>query len=196
MKDNDKVSVDETSATYAYFEVKDTDGKEISNYGDYKVESSDRATLMLAADTMTGSNHYVRVIPAKEGTTYIFLKKDDKIVASVPVTVVASRKVTTMTTDKNSFTLSKTSVANEIVSLTTKISMVMILNILDLTKAFVLHARVPQKVLQIQIKQLLQVELHQHLLGMVISLLIHLLEVLLLHMQREHILLIHIPERW
>lgn len=120
MKDNDKVSVDETSATYAYFEVKDTDGKEISNYGDYKVESSDRTTLMLAADTMTGSNHYVRVIPAKEGTAYIFLKKDDKIVASVPVTVVASRKVTTMTTDKNSFTLSKTSVANEIVSLTTK----------------------------------------------------------------------------
>ena len=120
LKDNDKVSVDETSATYAYFEVKDTDGKEISNYGDYKVESSDRATLMLAADTMTGSNHYVRVIPAKEGTAYIFIKKDDKIVASVPVTVVASRKVTTMTTDKNSFTLSKTSVANEIVSLTTK----------------------------------------------------------------------------
>ena len=120
LKDNDKVSVDETSATYAYFEVKDTDGKEISNYGDYKVESSDRTTLMLAADTMTGSNHYVRVIPAKEGTAYIFLKKDDKIVASVPVTVVASRKVTTMTTDKNSFTLSKTSVANEIVSLTTK----------------------------------------------------------------------------
>ena len=75
---------------------------------------------MLAADTMTGSNHYVRVIPAKEGTAYIFLKKDDKIVASVPVTVVASRKVATMTTDKNSFTLSKTSVANEIVSLTTK----------------------------------------------------------------------------
>ena len=31
LKDNDKIAVDETSAVWAYFEIKDTDGKEISN---------------------------------------------------------------------------------------------------------------------------------------------------------------------
>ena len=119
LKDNDKIAVDETKAVWAYFEIKDTDGKEISNYGEYTVESSDKTTLMILGNTMQKNNR-VQLVPAKEGTAYIFIKKDDKIVASVPVTVVATRKVTTMTTDKNSFTLSKTSVANEIVSLTTK----------------------------------------------------------------------------
>lgn len=84
-------------ATWAYFEIKDTNGK-ISNYNDYTVESSDKG-IMIAGNTM-GSNHQVQLIPAKEGTAYIFIKKDDKIVASVPVTVVAARKVVTMSADK------------------------------------------------------------------------------------------------
>ena len=120
LKDNDKIAVDETSAVWAYFEIKDTDGKEISNYSDYKVESSDKTTLMLGHDTMQ-TNNKVRLIPAKEGTAYIFIKKDDKIVASVPVTVVAARKVVTMTADKTAVTVSKSANANqETITLATK----------------------------------------------------------------------------
>ena len=120
LKDNDKIAVDETKATWAYFEIKDTNGKEISNYNDYTVESSDKGTLMIAGNTM-GSNHQVQLIPAKEGTAYIFIKKDDKIVASVPVTVVAARKVVTMSADKTSVIVSNASGANaEVVTFTTK----------------------------------------------------------------------------
>ena len=120
LKDNDKIAVDETKATWAYFEIKDTNGKEISNYNDYTVESSDKGTLMIAGNTM-GSNHQVQLIPAKEGTAYIFIKKDDKIVASVPVTVVAARKVVTMSADKTSVILSNAANANaETVAFTTK----------------------------------------------------------------------------
>ena len=120
LKDNDKIAVDETSAVWAYFEIKDTDGKEISNYSDYKVESSDKTTLMLGSDTMQ-TNNKVKLIPAKEGTAYIFIKKDDKIVASVPVTVVAARKVVTMIADKTAVTVSKSANANqETITLATK----------------------------------------------------------------------------
>ena len=120
LKDNDKVAIDETRDVYAYFEIKDVDGKEISNYGEYTLESSDKTTLMLMGDTM-GVNHRIQIVPAKEGTAYIFIKKDDKIVASVPVTVVAARKVTTMSADKSALVVSKATGANsETVVFTTK----------------------------------------------------------------------------
>ena len=41
---------------WAYFEIKDTDGKEISNYGEYTVESSDKTTLMILGNTMQKNN--------------------------------------------------------------------------------------------------------------------------------------------
>lgn len=102
------------------FYIENQNGKEISNYSDYKVESSDKTTLMLGSDTMQ-TNNKVKLIPAKEGTAYIFIKKDDKIVASVPVTVVAARKVVTMTADKTAVTVSKSANANqETITLATK----------------------------------------------------------------------------
>ncbi|MDD6481249.1 MAG: Ig-like domain-containing protein [Lachnospiraceae bacterium] len=120
LKDNDKIAVDETKAVWAYFEIKNADGKEIDNYGDYRLESSDKATLMLVGDTM-GTNHKIKLVPAKEGVAYIFVKKDDKIVSSVPVTVVAARKVTTMTADKTGFSVSNTvGAANVVVTLAVK----------------------------------------------------------------------------
>ena len=120
LKDNDKIAVDETKAVWAYFEIKDTDGKEISNYGEYTVESSDKTTLMILGNTMQKNNR-VQLVPAKEGTAYIFIKKDDKIVASVPVTVVATRKVVTMSADKTSVIVSNAAGANaETVAFTTK----------------------------------------------------------------------------
>ena len=104
---NTQVAVGDNA--YAYFQIKDADGNEISNYYDYSLESSDKAVLMLG-DTLladaANSNHRVLVTPVKAGTAYILIKKDNKIVSSVAITVVADRAVATMDVDKTAATLS------------------------------------------------------------------------------------------
>ena len=94
---------------YAYFQIKDADNNEVSDYYNYSVESSDRNVLMLgnsALEDASNSNHRVLVTPVKAGTAYILIKKDNKIVNSVAITVVAERAVATMDVDKTSATLS------------------------------------------------------------------------------------------
>ena len=94
---------------YAYFQIKDADNNEVSDYYNYSVESSDKNVLMLgnsALEDASNSNHRVLVTPVKAGTAYILIKKDNKIVNSVAITVVAERAVATMDVDKTSATLS------------------------------------------------------------------------------------------
>ena len=94
---------------YAYFQIKDADNNEVSDYYNYSVESSDKSVLMLgnsALEDASNSNHRVLVTPVKAGTAYILIKKDNKIVNSVAITVVAERAVATMDVDKTSATLS------------------------------------------------------------------------------------------
>ena len=94
---------------YAYFQIKDADNNEVSDYYNYSVESSDKNVLMLgnsALEDASNSNHRVLVTPVKAGTAYILIKKDNKIVNSVAITVVAERAVATMDIDKTSATLS------------------------------------------------------------------------------------------
>ena len=103
---NTQVAVGDNA--YAYFQIKDADGNEISNYYDYSLESSDKAVLMLGDTSLAdaaNSNHRVLVTPVKAGTAYILIKKDNKIVSSVAITVVADRAVATMDVDKTSATL-------------------------------------------------------------------------------------------
>ena len=104
---NTQVAVGDNA--YAYFQIKDADGNEISNYYDYSLESSDKAVLMLGDTSLAdaaNSNHRVLVTPVKAGTAYILIKKDNKIVSSVAITVVADRAVATMDVDKTAATLS------------------------------------------------------------------------------------------
>ena len=104
---NTQVAVGDNA--YAYFQIKDADGNEISNYYDYSLESSDKAVLMLGDTSLadaSNSNHRVLVTPVKAGTAYILIKKDNKIVSSVAITVVADRAVATMDVDKTAATLS------------------------------------------------------------------------------------------
>ena len=106
---NTQVAVGETNM-YAYFQIKDANNNEVSNYYNYSVESSDKNVLMLGGSTLdavSNSNHRVLVTPVKAGTAYILIKdKDNKIVGSVAITVVAERTVATMDVDKTSATLS------------------------------------------------------------------------------------------
>ena len=103
---NTQIAVGE-SGMYAYFQIKNADNNEVSDYYAYSVESSDKNVLMLdgsALDTAKGNR--ILVTPVKAGTAYLLIKKDNKIVNSVAITVVAERAVATMDVDKTSATLS------------------------------------------------------------------------------------------
>ena len=89
----------------AYFMIKNADGKEISDYSKYSVVSSDPTTLMVATNSNISAKS-VKVTGVKEGTAYLLIKKEDKVVGSVAVTVVAEKAVATLELDKYSVTLS------------------------------------------------------------------------------------------
>ena len=117
-KDTKKIAVGETKT--AYCKISDADGKEVSDYSKYSVESSDKTILMLAGSNITSKS--VGITGAKAGTAYILVKdKDNKVVSSVAVDVVAERAVATMELDVTNFTLSnKLSGANKDVNVKLK----------------------------------------------------------------------------
>ena len=101
---NKQIAVGETSANIAYFQIKDVDNKEISFYTDYTVESSDNSILMV--DDASIADKTATLTPVKAGTAYLLIKKNNVIVGSVAITVVAEKAVTTMAVDKASVALS------------------------------------------------------------------------------------------
>ena len=105
-KDSKKLAVKDPTQYAAFLKIKDANGNEIKDYNKYKVESSDKATLMLGASTLD-SKHSVNVTAVKAGTAYILIKKDNKIVGSVAVEIVAERTVATLELDSYNVTLSK-----------------------------------------------------------------------------------------
>lgn len=103
VKTDNKIAAGDT--VYAYFKIKDANDTE-ANYADYKVSSTNNSVLMLASDTInTANNNTIQVVPVKEGTAYLLIKKGNDVVYSVAVTVVAGRTVSSMTIDKTSVTL-------------------------------------------------------------------------------------------
>lgn len=111
-KDSNKIAVEDTDYVTAYFKIKDADGKEVSDsvYNKYTVESSDKSVLMLANNTITVDSNKTRSIAlkgVKVGTAYLLFKdRDNKIVGSVAIDVVAKREVASITLDKNYLTIS------------------------------------------------------------------------------------------
>ena len=101
---NKQIAVGEASANTAYFQIKDADNKEISFYTDYTVESSDNSILMV--DDASIADKVATLTPVKAGTAYLLIKKNNVIVGSVAITVVAEKAVTTMAVDKASVALS------------------------------------------------------------------------------------------
>ena len=100
----------------AYFKFVGSDGKEISNYPDYSVVSSDDSILLLPKTTLKNSATPVSVKGIKEGAAYInVLDKDGKVVKSLAVSVTASGKLTNVTLGNTAITISKTaSVDNKV----------------------------------------------------------------------------------
>ena len=86
-KANNQVKIGDVRT--AYVRITKEDGSDIDNYSDYKVEGSDKTKLLVADTTLTAGNAtQIAVNGVAEGTTYILVKKDDKTVASLPLTVV------------------------------------------------------------------------------------------------------------
>ena len=101
-KDTNKIAVNETKV--AMFKIQNADNQEISDYSKYTFESSDKSVLMLASNKV-GTNNSIAITALKNGTAYILVKKDDKVVGSVAIDIVAERA--TLDVDKSAVTLSK-----------------------------------------------------------------------------------------
>lgn len=106
----------------AMFKITDANNEEVGNYN-YSVSSSD-ATVMQITGNLSGSavGTGLNIYGLKEGSAYILVKDNNgNVVASLPITVVAAAKPTTLTLDKTALTVSKATGANEIVSVTATI---------------------------------------------------------------------------
>ena len=125
-KDTNKIAVEDTARTTAYFKIKDADGKEVSDsvYNKYTVESSDKSVLMLDSNTITVDSDKTRSVVlkgVKVGTAYLLFKdRDNKIVGSVAIDVVAKREVASITLDKNYLTISNAANTTRTVKATLK----------------------------------------------------------------------------
>lgn len=61
----------------------------------------------MLADNKVRTNNSIGITALKNGTAYILVKKDDKVVGSVAIDIVAERAVATLDVDKTNVTLSK-----------------------------------------------------------------------------------------
>ena len=119
-KANDKIPMGADKS--AYFRITKTNGTEIAteNYADYTVESADKTKLIVNNTKLTDSSTAVAVHGVAEGTTYILVKKDDKTVASLPVTVLGKPVATTLDLSKTSVSVCTGSAVDENVAVTVK----------------------------------------------------------------------------
>lgn len=119
-KANDKIAMGADKD--AYFRITKDDGTEIAaeNYADYTVESADKTKLIVNNTKLTSSSTGVKVHGVAEGTTYILVKKDDKTVASLPVTVQGKPVAQTLELSTTSVTVATGASVAENVKLTLK----------------------------------------------------------------------------
>lgn len=117
---NDKIKMGEDRN--AYFRITKDDGSEIAaeDYADYKVESADKTKLLVTNTPLTNSTTAVPVHGVAEGSTYILVKKDDKVVASLSVTVLGKPVATSLELSRTSVTICTNSAVDEVVNVTIK----------------------------------------------------------------------------
>lgn len=121
-KDNNAFSVEDSA--YAFFKITNSKAKEIKNYDDYKISSSNPNVLMLTETALTGSSSKVNLYGVAAGSAYIIIKdtkNNNAVVATLPITVNAKRTFNALSLDKTSLVLSTSAGANtEVVNVTAK----------------------------------------------------------------------------
>lgn len=83
---------------WARFQIKDSNGDDITNDCEYTVESSND-NIVIASGEAKGA---VSLVPVKEGSAYLVLKDNNKTVTTLAITVVRERTLATFTLDKTS----------------------------------------------------------------------------------------------
>lgn len=91
----------------AYLKIADASNSEISNYGDYTIESSNEDVLLVTSN-LSSNSKFVGVAGIKAGTAYLVVKNTSTkaVVTTLPVTVKAARTATSFVLDKSSADLS------------------------------------------------------------------------------------------
>ena len=93
---------------HAYFRITDENGNDVSDYTVYSVETADPTKLVVDATTLSstgvGSNA-VTINGVSAGDTYILVKKDGKVVFSLPVQVQGKASATSVDLNKTSVTV-------------------------------------------------------------------------------------------
>lgn len=102
-----KVAVKDTGVV-AYIQRTESNGKTANASTGYTFESSDIDVMTVGTPQNIKDATAIAINPYKAGNAYIIVKdaKTKAVVTTLPVTVVAERKVTSLTLDKNAFTLS------------------------------------------------------------------------------------------
>ena len=102
-----KVAVGDKNAV-AFIQRTQSDGKTADASTGYDFESSDIDVMTVGTAGKIKDATSITVTPYKAGNAYIIVKdsKTKAVVTTLPVTVVAERKVTALSLDKNAFTLS------------------------------------------------------------------------------------------
>lgn len=120
LKDNAKLPVGGNKV--AMFKITDANNEGLSTYTNYSVASSD-PTVMQIAGQLRDSKTGVSIYGLKEGTAYILIKDaKGNVVASLPITVVATAKPATLTLDKTNITVSNVVALNDKVKVTATVN--------------------------------------------------------------------------
>ena len=94
----------------AYFRITDENGKEISSYEGYSVETADSTKLVIDAQNLTKLTEAegtkgLDIKGVAAGDTYILVKKDGKVAFSIPVSVQGKATATSIDLNKTSVTV-------------------------------------------------------------------------------------------
>ncbi|MCM1282012.1 MAG: hypothetical protein NC242_00040, partial [Roseburia sp.] len=103
-KDTLKNSFSVSDSVNAYFYFTDSNKSDVTSQ--YSVVSSDDSVLVLPEQNLTDKITAISVAAVKAGSAYVNVKKDGKIVTSLPVVITAERKLTNVTLGVSSLTLS------------------------------------------------------------------------------------------
>ena len=104
----------------AYFRITDDNGNDLGSYTGYSVETADPTKLVVEKKNLTNNQTAVVVNGVSAGDTYILVKKDGKVVFSLPVQVQGKATATTIDLNKTSVTVVSNAAVNESVVATLK----------------------------------------------------------------------------
>ena len=116
---NTKVPVN-VDGKYAHLRVLDDANNDVTAAvaKNYKAVSADKSKVLV--DESVALNAALPIKGVSEGSTYVLIKKDDKTVATIPVTVVAAPVATSLTLSQSSVTVVKYATIDETVKLAVK----------------------------------------------------------------------------